>query len=64
MGSATESTQSDRCVRHQTQGIQKSIARVQAHFSLPHSSHLLSVAVPASLPAIPYPNESADLQAM
>ena len=44
--------QSDCCVRQRTRGIQKSIARVQAHFSSPHSSRRLSFAAPPSLPAI------------
>ena len=45
--------QSDRCVRQRTRGIQKSIARVQAHFSSPHSSRRLrrlAIAAPPPLP--------------
>ena len=45
--------QSDRCVRQQTRGIQNSIARVQAHFSSPHSSRRLrrlAIAAPPPLP--------------
>ena len=33
--------QSDRCIRQLARGIQKSMSRVQAHFSLPHSPRQL-----------------------